>query len=148
MIAVLENPPTYVLRGFDYGAYGRWENWHWVKMTDLLAAANRFDYVFSKKEMEWTARGLGETFRAINKKEHFYCYIENEKDPTTLEWRERHESKDTLFTKEGLYVPHLWSQNVLKLVRAGVREIKLLEKPLVALVGDEMEVVNVSDLLG
>lgn len=116
-------------------------------MIDLLAAANRFDQDYSKPRVRWTARTLGKTFRSVNNKGEFFCYIENQKTPTTLECRSREESADALFTRDGLYVPHLWAQNVLKLVRAGVREIKQPERPLVAIVGDEKRVVEVSELL-
>ncbi len=111
-----------------------WSQWKWVKMSDLVAAAQQL-----QPERNWEAKTLGQAFESINKSSSFWYFHEGSAQPVFADivisdhnrprrghwswwgswtWGER-----IPFASPNLLVPSVWAEHVLTLVKWGAVEI-------------------------
>lgn len=123
----------------------RWTEWHWIKMTELVAVANKIG------KRNWTAESIGNTFRHTNGKGWFWFFIEGSESADSMEWSPE-EKSEIPFENGELFVPSAWAKRVLCLIDLGVQKVVWSDEKLLAYfeksVGDGVvDGTDVEDLL-
>jgi len=117
-------------------------NWGWVKMSDLVHAANqlRFDQVVHESRKRWTPASILEAFGRLDVTHTYWHFTENDDAPRGFPLIPEKLNDPTLF------VPAGWGLDVLKIIRAGGIELAWMANERMVLTADK-QVLSVKEII-